>query len=110
VDSSELATKMLEWEKAKKALDALGVEIAAGVLAAGKTQTVGNVRASYSKGRKRYDYETPGQSATADMIAAHTTAPPRPAPKTDWRRVCKDAGFDAPFTQGEPSVSLKLLE
>lgn len=107
MDSSELALKMLEWEKAKIALDILSAEIVVGVLAVGKTQTVGNVRASYSKGRKRYDYKTPGRSATVDTIAAYTMVPD---PKTNWRAVCADAGFDAPFTQSEPSVSLKLLE
>lgn len=46
MDASELAAKMLQWEEVKRSLDALTEEIQAAVLAIGKTQTVGNVRAS----------------------------------------------------------------
>ena len=52
MDASELAAKMLQWEEVKRSLDALTEEIQAAVLAIGKTQTVGNVRASFAAGRK----------------------------------------------------------
>ena len=104
MNASELASKMLEWEQARRALDVLEGEIKAAVLEIGKTQTVGNARASYSNGRKSYDYETAGAIAPPEIVAQHTK------PVIDWRSVCKDAGIeDVPFKQSGPSVSLKLL-
>ena len=56
VDVTELAHKMLEWQEAQARADLLKMDIEAAVLQIGKTQTVGNVRATYSAGRKSYDY------------------------------------------------------
>jgi len=109
MNASELALAMLSWdmlswEQKRRELDALEEQIKATVLTLGKTQTVGNVRASYSQGRKTYDYETPGRKAPEEIITEHTV------PKTDWRMVCKEAGLDAVVvSQSDPSVSLKLL-
>jgi len=57
MNNSELAAKMLQWEEMQKAADELKSEIEAAVLEIGKTQNVGNVRASYSKGRKSVNYQ-----------------------------------------------------
>ena len=57
MDMSYLAEKMLEWEKLQRRADELKAMIIDTVLHIEKTQTVGNVRASYNKGRKKYDYE-----------------------------------------------------
>ena len=46
MNSSELAQKMLEWEQTQVKADALALEIREAVLSLGKTQTVGNVRAT----------------------------------------------------------------
>jgi len=104
MDSSELALTMLRWEEAKKQLDELTAIIQAAVLAIGKTQVVGNVRATYSEGRKTYDYVKAGSSAPIDIINKHTV------PSVDWRSVCQEAGIEAPFTQSPSSVTLKLQE
>lgn len=105
MEMSELAQKMLDWEKARRELDEVESLIKAAVMSIGKTQTVGNVRATYSPGRKKYDYESVlNEPVSLSIIEAHTT------PMVDWRSVCKEVAFDPPFTQGDPYVSLKLLD
>lgn len=104
IDHRALAELMLDWEEATKIQQSIEEKIKTTVLALGKTQTVGNVRATYSKGRKTYDYETAGRTAPKPIIDANTE------PKTDWRSVCKDAGIEAPVaSQSDPSVYVKLL-
>jgi len=99
---------MLEWEDLVKKAQALEAEILAEVMKMEKTQTVGNVRASYSKGRGSYDY----QSAALQYV---------PAPRReeyvkvtyDWKLMCETEGVkkeQIPFTPGTPSASLKLQE
>ena len=107
MDASELALLMLEWEKVQRKAQELEDKIKPVVLEMGKTQTVGNVRATYSQGRKSYDYEEAAATARVpeDVIAVYTT------PSVDWRGLCKALDIeDVPFTQGSPSVSLKLLD
>ena len=106
MDNSELAALMLEWEETKDLMDEIEARIRDAVLELGKTQTVGNVRASYSGGRKTYDYETAGLAAPAEIITVHT------ATKyiTDWKAVCEDAQIEAPvLRQSDPSVTIKLI-
>lgn len=133
MNASELAKKMLQWEEERKNLDILETEIKNMVLEIGKTQTVGNVRASYFKGRAKYDYETPGVQAPQEIINIHShseieidwmevateagyTAEMRENHTkkiviTEWAKVCKEAEIE-PFIleEGEPSVKVKLLE
>jgi len=122
MDASQLALKMLDWETKRKELDALGAEITDAVLAIGKTQTVGNVRASYSDGRRTFDHEYPVQMerrrALAEdngdalkeidyFIAANTVV----VSSTSWR-VVREALKLEPLCTGKssPSVTLKLVE
>lgn len=106
MNASELAAKMLEWEQAKRQLDTLTAEIQEAVLEIGQTQTVGNVRASYSAGRKSYNYETAIEAA--DLSPG--SLGPFEVVTVDWRAACKGLGItDVPFAQSEPSVSVKLL-
>ena len=106
-DPSALAKMMLDWELLRLKLDKLEAQIKYGVLELGKTQTVGNVRATYSRGRRTYDYR-------AAIDAAGYDSPSQLAPwrkvTYDYRQACKELKIDdIPFTQGEPSVSVKLL-
>ena len=101
---------MLEWEQLRIQLDALEDEIKGAVMEIGTTQTVGNVRASFSNGRKSYDYKSAADGhpmvsqATINLFTKHLD------PVIDWRGICKHAGIDdVPFTQSNPSVSVKLL-
>ena len=110
MNASELATKMLEWEQAKRSLDALTAEIESAVLEVGQTQTVGNVRATYSQGRRSFDYRAAvdALAVSRDMLAEYTTIP---APVVDWKGICEVVGIaNIPFTQSEPSVTVKLLK
>ena len=133
MNASELAIKMLQWEEMKRKLDELEDELKEAVLELGKTQTVGSVRATYSKGRSTYDYETPGNQASQKIVAQHShteleidwMAVAKEAQYTtehrekhteviritDWRKVCKAAEIDPLVVkQGEPKVKVKLHE
>jgi hypothetical protein len=133
MNMSELAIKMLQWEEQKRKLDELEAEIGAVVLDLGKTQTAGNVRATYSKGRAKYDYETPGSQAEEEIIGLYSEGrefvdweglarsyDPSDTVITsftefetiiNWRNVCRAADIEPLIeSQGEPSVKLKLLE
>jgi len=107
-NSKKLAELLLEWGDAQARADTLAEQIKPVVLALRQTQTVGNVRATYSGGRKSYDYQQGAESLSPsdDIVALFTT------PKTDWRKVCKQLGLlrkELSFTQSSPSVKLKLL-
>jgi len=112
VNVSELAQKMLAWEKVRHELDALTQEIEAAVLEIGKTQTVGNVRATYSGGRRTFDYRAAAENhpmVSQATIALHTTVIPQ-TERIDWRAVCGHVGIDdVPYSQSPPSVTVKLL-
>ena len=112
MDMSELATKMLEWEKLMCAADTLAAEIEAAVLEIGKTQTAGNVRASYSGGRKSYDYQAAadGHKMVSEATICLFTCIVPQTYRVDWRGICQHVGIeDIPFTQSAPSVTVKLL-
>jgi len=113
MDATQLAQKMLDWETLTHAANALAEEIQAAVLEIGKTQTTGRVRASYSKGRKKYDYReaADGHIMVGEAtVALFTTIVPQ-TEKVDWRGICLHTGIeDISFTQSEPKVTLKLLE
>jgi hypothetical protein len=107
VNMSKLAITMLQWEEKRLELDKIEADIIVTVLEIGKTQVVGNVRATYSGGRKKYDYEAAGQSASKTIVQRNSTV------KVDWRSVCKDLGLatrDLPYTMGSPYVSVKLVD
>ena len=105
MDNRKFALLMLEWEQAQTKADALELQIKDAVLGLGKTQTVGNVRATYSNGRKRYDYET---GAVEHPNFTVEIAESKSKTVIDWRGVCNALNAEAPYTQSEPSVSLKL--
>lgn len=111
VDAYVLARLMLRWRAQREKLDQTEEEIKALVLKAGKTQTVGGVRATFSKGRRTYDYESAAEGAGLDnetwnrLVVAHTK------PVTDWRALCEAAEIkEIPCVQASPSVSVKLLK
>jgi len=108
VDKNELAAAMLEWGQKHAELALLTAEIESAVLELGKTQNVGNVRASYSGGRKSYDYAAAGMTAPEEIMAGNTIT--KTVISTDWKAVCADAGIDdIPYTQSEPSVTVKVV-
>ena len=107
MDPTELAMTMLAWEKAQRHADELEAQIERAVLALCKTQTVGHVRATYSGGRKKYDYASAvvERDVVPSILAIHSKT------VVDYRAVCKALEIEEiPFTQSDPSVSVKLLE
>lgn len=105
MDMGELARLMIEWEDGRKRLDVLESQITAAVLEHGKTVVVGNVAASYSKGRTTYDYAGAGKDAPEEAIQLCTE------PTTDWRSVCALAHINPPVLKvTEPSVTVKIKE
>ncbi len=112
MDARELALKMLEWEQLTRDANALSVKIRVAVLKLGKTQTVSYTRASYSGGRKKYDYQKAADGHTnvgEATVSLFTTIIPQ-TETVDWHGICKHVGIDdVPFTKTEPKVTLKLL-
>jgi len=137
MDQSLLARTMLEWEATQRKADELAAQIKTAVLAIGKTQVVGNVRATFSAGRRTFDYET----AIANAIETGVIGPSdleawendnvdwfevvqgalqngildgeylTPYTKTviDYAAAAKGLGLEAPVaSQAEPTVTLKL--
>jgi hypothetical protein len=107
MDSSQLARLMLDWGELCGRMEQLEVEIRAAVMEIGKTQTVGNVRATYSGGRRSYDYETAVKSADVSPDDYVTVT------RVDFKATCDRAMIivgDALVTQSPPSVTVKLLE
>lgn len=103
MNASELARQMLYWEDQKKGLARTEERIKEAVLELGRTVDTGNVRASYSKGRKKYDYEVAAVSAEQSLVPFERLV-------VDYRAACKAFRLtDVPVTQGEPSVTVKLL-
>lgn len=108
-DLSVLAAEMLEWERKRQELDELERRIKDAVMVLGKTQTVGNVRATYSKGRRSFDYQAAADGRVNEETVNLFTEI-KTVVSTDWKGICEHVGIDdVPFTQGNPSVSLKLL-
>lgn len=107
IDLSQLAKMMLDWETYRRHLDEIEAAIRDTVLQIGKTQTVGFVRASYSKGRKRYDYQGAIKDSTLNQ-AWFTKQFEKVT--VDWRAMCEEWELEVPFTQSDPSVSVKLLK
>ena len=137
MDNSQLAALMLEWEAAQRKADELAEQIKVAVLEIGKTQVVGNVRATFSAGRRTFDYRAavdaaeaagqlePGslapwesneidyfeavQAAVQDGIFDWRFLTPFTETVIDYPAACKGLGLEAKVaSQAEPIVTLKL--
>ena len=110
MNANELAGKMLTWGQKHAELALLTAEIETAVLELGKTQNVGNIRATYSGGRKRYDYEAAVYAFHDGIVATDPFATETITRVVDWRAYCLYDGIkDIPFTQSEPSVTVKVI-
>ncbi len=137
MDNSQLAALMLEWEATQRKADELAAQIKAAVLDIGKTQVVGNVRATFSAGRRTFDYRAAIDAAEAAGQLEPGSLAPWESERVDWFEVVQgalqdgilDSGYLTPYTetvidyaaavkglgleapvasQAEPSVTLKL--
>lgn len=108
MNASELAKLMLDWEIMQKEQLAREAIIKSAVLEIEQTQTVGNVRATYSQGRKVYHYEDAAKAHKPEI--GMDILEPCSKLVVDWKTVCDRAEVATiPFDQGEPSVTIKLL-
>lgn len=113
IDKNILAGLLLEWAKSKEQLSHIEEEIKNTVLTLGETVVSGSIRATYNTGRKTYDYEQAvrdsfeeGTNQWEMMLFERTTT----VTKLDWRGMCHDENIekdDIPFTQADPSVTIK---
>lgn len=105
----ELAQSMLEWRELKLKLDALEHKIKDAVIQGGKTVDVGDVRASYRKPRRTWDYQTPGiENAPEEVIQKYTKTVTTIT--TDWRAICREIGVEGNSeVTGKASVIIKIL-
>ena len=137
MDNSQLAALMLEWEATQRKADELAAQIKAVVLDIGKTQVVGNVRATFSAGRRTFDYRAAIDAAEAAGQLEPGSLAPWESERVDWFEVVQgalqdgilDSGYLTPYTetvidyaaavkglgleapvasQAEPSVTIKL--
>lgn len=106
MNAKDLAKLMLEYQEELSNVRKKGELIAAEVLRLGKSQQVGNLRATYYGPRKTYDYTMVQDHAPVDLVAEHSTT----ILKTDWKKVCEALNFDPPYTEAAPRVVLKLDE
>jgi hypothetical protein len=110
MNAKELAEKMLAYGDAQEVANALKTEIETAVLDLEKTQTVGNVKATFRNGRKSYDYKAGAEDHPMVSDATLSLFTTQPAPKIDWHKICKHAGIeDVPCTVGKPSVTVALV-
>lgn len=111
MNASELARLMLYWEDQKNGLARTEERIKEAVLELGRTVDTGNVRASYSKGRTKYDYVGYINTALKDGRLLEDDMVPFEKVTVDYRSVYQEffEGTALPFTQSDPSVTVKLL-
>ena len=108
MDNRTFIEKCLKWQELMEEAAEIAKELEAETLKLGKTQTVGDVRVTFSKGRGSYNYET------AWMDSSNGEEPPEQygEMKWDYRKACADYGIDTkPYyahTSG-PSAKIKLL-
>ena len=116
IDPVQLAKDMLEWREKRLELDHIEGKIKEAVLEMGKTQTVGDVRASYSAGRRTFDYQQAVQDHMArnpvdlKILVAGVEAHTKTVTTVDYRAVCDAWKLEAPVVkQGTPSVDIKFV-
>lgn len=108
MEKSVLARLMLKWEVAREHLDDLESAIGHMVVEHGKTVVTGNVRATFSKGRRTFDYKAGAHGAPVALVDKHSKV------VVDFRALCTTEEWDGqgtvPFKQFAPSVKVKLEE
>jgi hypothetical protein len=107
VNKSRLARLMLDWEELRRSMDSIEEEIKRDVLQLGKTQVVGNVRATYNNPRKTYDYEGSAEKEI-DNVTLESLKLEHKKVVYDWKEMCNVMDVEVSYTEGQPSVTLKL--
>lgn len=108
----QLTELMLEYQKKMMELRDMENIIKQAVLQRGETFVVADVRATYSGGRKTYDYEKACIQAIEAMGEAGErmlNARTEVRKETNWRRLAEDLGIeqdDVPFIDRGPLVMI----
>jgi hypothetical protein len=115
MNSSELAKKMLEWEKLKHEIHILEQEIKNTVLRMGKSQCAGNVKATFNKGRRTFDYKSACIASGKFQPDLENDPKLETYKKTrvsiSYRTICEVYEIvNIPSEQSEPSVKLKVVK
>lgn len=99
----ELAEKLLELGDLMRQVEKLQAELEPVILELGKTQVVGDVRATYSKGRGKTDYQKAVEDSKIDPTGFEKVA-------YDYKKCCEYYLIDTEkyYTPGEPTVCFKL--
>lgn len=108
--AKRLAAAMFQWGELAEQMAQLEEVIKPLVLELEKTQTVGNVRATFSRGRRTFDYRGAfynhytGRPLPADLMAEFEKL------DYDWKGLCENQEItDISWAQSPPSVNVKLL-
>lgn len=110
MNSKELAQKMLQYGELMEQAQALEKEIKDAVLEVGKTQTVGNVRATFSNPRKSYQSWEDAVLEIDGFVQDDYTEYPEPF--VNWQRAGKDLKVtrSSSIPEGaKPTVRVKLI-
>lgn len=103
--SSAFAALVLDWEDAQRKADQIKALIVEETLKEQKSQKIGNVKVTYTKGRTTYDYETPTKNFGSKFLDDYVSV------VYDYRKACIDNKLEPIIVSvGEPSVSIKLVE
>ena len=106
-NASDLAHALLNWETYRREMNAIESDITAYILDKKKSAQVGDVRATYTAGRKTYQWE----QAARDHGFPPGLLDQYEKPAYDWKGMCEHLGItqdNCPFTGPTPGVSIKL--
>lgn len=108
MDANEVAKLMLDWGDLKDKMDAIEKQVSDYILAqeTPKTIVVGRIRATYSQGRRTFDYPAACKDVPPEVIEKHT----RIEEVTDWPEIAREFDLKVPYTQADPKVTLKISE
>ena len=108
IDREALARDMLRWAALRRNMDELEQAISDAVLLLGETVVVGYTRATYYNPRKSFDYEAGARDAGVEvgMVIKHTTE--KTVTSVDWKAICSEMKVEAPYTESDARVALKL--
>ena len=112
--ASQLAQLLLNWEQVQREADWLADQIIPVIMQQAATLTVGDARATYTKGRSAYLWEKSclAHPDVEEREAAILNALTQPAPFTDWHHCAETlriAKNELERGEATPSVRLKLL-
>jgi len=118
ISPRDLAYMILNWGDIQRQANFLAEQIEQAVLAEAKTVTVGEARATYSKGRSAYLWEKTCRNnpkiteAIIHDAKVQPAPPPPPVVFVNWEKVAQLLGIekgDIERGPATPSVKMKLL-